>query len=89
MTITRIPPPASDKPRTGDTIYLVKLKGGEEKPFGSIAAIYTKYSVKDLGIEQQSLYDYGIDFERPYDGRKCTIKKDVVHRKKGGRKRPK
>jgi hypothetical protein len=87
--ITRITPPKNDKPRSGDTIYIVKLKDGTEKPFGSIAAIYTRFTAKDLGIEQQSLYDYGIDFERPYENKLCTIKKDVVHRKKGNRKRPK
>lgn len=89
MTITRITPPTTDKPRSGDTVYIVKLKTGIRKYFGSIAAIYTKLTSKEIGIEQQSLYDFGVDFEHPYEGKLCTIKKDIIHRKKGNRKPPK
>ena len=87
------PTKETDKPKKpkrsfGNTIFTVRLADGTEKPFGSIAAIYDIFTVKDLGISQQGLYDFGITEKHPYSNKRCSIKKSVIHRKKGNRKRP-
>ena len=72
--------------KAGSKIYLVSLtQDGTELPFGSVAAIYDKFTRFDLGVSQQRLYDFGIEPEKPYKNKKCVIKVMEISRKKGGR----
>lgn len=43
--------------------------------FGSLSAIYTKFSSKDLGIALGTLRNYGLKEEKPYQNSLCTIRK--------------
>lgn len=95
MTIIRTTIRPPEKPKAGSTIYHLHLKNASETIpvkvdyyFGSIASIYEAFTAAQLGIAQQSLYDYGITPERPYDNKICIISKSELKRKRGGRKKP-
>ena len=51
--------------------------------FGSIAAIFDKFSPEQLGVSKSRLWSYGLSPERPYRNDKCIIYRDELHRKKG------
>ena len=94
ITRTAIRPP--EKPKAGSTLYHLHLKNASETIpakvdfyFGSIASIYEAFTAGQLGIAQQSLYDFGITPERPYENSICMISKSELRRKKGGRRKPK
>lgn len=57
--------------------------------FGSIAAIFDKFTPKQLGVSKSRLWSFGITPERPYRNKVCTIYKGEIHRKKGSRTNPK
>lgn len=95
MPIIRTVIKQEEKPKAGSTIYHLHLKvTNTDIPFkvdyyfGSIASIYDAFTAAYLGIAQQSLYDYGITPERPYENKICTISKSELKRKRGGRKKP-
>jgi len=93
ITRTTIRPP--QKPKAGSTLYHLHLKVTNttipfkvDYYFGGIAAIYEAFTTAQLGIAQQSLYDYGITPEKPYENKICVISKSELKRKRGGRKKP-
>ena len=74
-------------------IYKVAFKKapfeGEGEPagkteffFGSLSAIYDMFSSAEIGCKVQRLWNIKITEEKPYIGRKCTITKEVLARKK-------
>ncbi|MFJ1365568.1 hypothetical protein ACILDU_03880 [Capnocytophaga canimorsus] len=69
----------------GVTIYHVQFSEGENYYFGSISAIYDHFTKEELGISKNSLWNFGIEENKPYKNRKCTIFKGIIHRKKGNR----
>lgn len=94
ITRTTIKPP--EKPKAGSTLYHLHMKSANtvipckvDFYFGSIAAIYDAFTAAQLGIAQQSLYDFGVTPERPYENKICTISKSELKRKRGGRSKPK
>lgn len=72
----------------GDTIYHVCLGGQLNRYFGSIAAIYDVFTRQDIGVTKERLWAYGIEEDKPYQNKKCVIRKGVIHRKRTDRKRP-
>jgi hypothetical protein len=78
----------SQRTINGNTIYNVKI-GDENHYFGSIAAIFDKFTPEQLGVSKSRLWSYGIKPERPYKNKICTIYKSEIHRKKGNRKNSK
>ena len=95
MPIIRTTIKPQEKPKAGSTLYHLHFK--ESHPtipakldhyFGSIASIYEAFTAAQLGIAQQSLYDYGVTPERPYENKICTISKSEIKRKRGGRRKP-
>ena len=50
---------------------------GQHYYFGSLSAIYTKFSSKDLGIALGTLRNYGLK-EEPYQNSLCTIRKGFL-----------
>lgn len=95
MPIIRTNIKPQEKPKSGSTLYHLHLKN--ENPvipakvdfyFGSIASIYEAFTAAQLGIAQQSLYDFGITPERPYENKTCIISKSELKRKRGGRRKP-
>ena len=50
---------------------------GQHYYFGSLSAIYTKFSPKDLGIALGTLRNYGLKEEKPYQNSLCTDRKST------------
>ena len=95
MPIIRTVIKQEEKPKAGSTLYHLHLKVTNtaipfkvDYYFGSIASIYDAFTAGQLGIAQQSLYDFGITPERPYENKICTISKSELKRKRGGRRKP-
>lgn len=51
---------------------------GRHSYFGSLKAIYTKFSYDDIGITYGSLRNFGISDEKPYVNTKCVIRKGTL-----------
>lgn len=80
--------PSGEKVIPGEKVIHVEFKSGGRHYFGSIAAIYEVFTPDTLGIAQQSLYDYGLTPDKPYDNKVCSIYEGAIKRKKGNRKNP-
>lgn len=50
--------------------------------FGSLAAIYETFSAAQIGCRVSRLWNLKITPEKPYLGRKCTITKEPLSRKR-------
>lgn len=72
----------------GNTIYHVCLGDNEHYYFGSIAAIYDKFTPEQLGVSLSRLWSFGITEEHPYNNKICTIFCSTIHRKKTNRINP-
>lgn len=46
--------------------------------FGSLSAIYTKFSAKELGIALGTLRNYGLKEGKPYKNSLCIIRKGIL-----------
>lgn len=69
----------------GNTIYHVQFGDDDNHYFGSIAAIFDKFTPEQLGVSKSRLYSYAVTPERPYRNKVVIIRKEVMHRKKGNR----
>jgi hypothetical protein len=69
----------------GNTIYHVSFGDDDNHYFGSIAAIFDKFTPEQLGVSKSRLYSYAVTPERPYRNKVVIIRKEVMHRKKGNR----
>jgi hypothetical protein len=69
-------------------VYKVSLKepidGKPDYIFGSLSAIYDTFTPYQIGCKVQRLWNIKITEDNPYIGRKCTITKELLHRKKQG-----
>lgn len=65
-------------------IIHLELKSGEHYFFGSIAAIYTRFTAKEIGVAASTLYHYGLSDNNAYTNKACTISKAEVIRKANG-----
>ena len=72
----------------GTTIYHVSFGDDDNHYFGSIAAIYDHFTPQELGVSKARLWAYGITEEKPYQNKKCVIRKGIIHRKKTNRTPP-
>jgi hypothetical protein len=70
----------------GNTIYHVQFGDDDNHYFGSIAAIFDRFTPKQLGVSKSRLYSFEVTPERPYKNKVVIIRKEVMHRKKGNRK---
>jgi hypothetical protein len=50
--------------------------------FGSLAAIYDAFTAQQIGCGVSRLWNVKITPEKPYFGRRCTITKEPVSRKR-------
>lgn len=51
---------------------------GQHFYFGSLSAIYTKFTANELGIALGTLRNYGLKENKPYKNSLCTIRKGGV-----------
>lgn len=72
----------------GKTIYHVSFGDDENFYFGSLAAVYDRFTPSELGVSLARLYDVAITPEKPYRNDKCIILKGILQRKKTNRKAP-
>lgn len=67
-------------------IYRVEFKepvnGKTDYFFGSLSAIFVSFTPVEIGCGVRRLWNIGVTEERPYVGRKCTITKEPLSRKK-------
>lgn len=50
--------------------------------FGSLSAIYEQFDRNDIGCGVARLWNLGVSEGKPYIGRRCTITREAVVRKK-------
>ena len=60
---------------------------GEHRYFGSVANIYEYSTAEQLGISYGALRNYGLSSDKPYQNKKCIIRKGVLLSKSGNRGR--
>lgn len=72
----------------GNTIYHVSFGDDDNHYFGSLAAIYDRFTPKEIGVSLARLYDINITPDKAYKNDKCIIRKGVLMRKKTNRKNP-
>lgn len=54
--------------------------------FTSLAAIYDQFDKRDIGCQVTRLWNLKITLDSPYRGRRCTITKEPVARKRRSQK---
>lgn len=59
-------------------VHVELLADGSHHYFGSLAAIYEKFSKEEIGITYGSLRNYGLSAENPYRNKCCIIRKGVL-----------
>lgn len=73
-----------------NTIYVVEFRGCiDELPeatrtwyFSSVAAIYEKFTVNDIGCDLHNLWNNGVAKGKVYTNAKVKITKQTIHAKK-------
>ena len=50
--------------------------------FGSVAAIFDRFTPDELGVSLTTLWNYGLAPDRPYKNNRCAIYRGKVQRKK-------
>lgn len=51
---------------------------GQHHYYGSLSAIYTKFTPKELGVALGTLRNYGVNEEKPYQNSLCVIRKGIL-----------
>ncbi len=76
----------------GEThIYRVSFRdvpegeGGRDFFFTSLAAIYTRFTVAQVGCAVTRLWNVGVSGGTPYDGRMCRITREPLYSKRQGK----
>lgn len=53
--------------------------------FGSVAAIFDRFTPDELGVSLTTLWNYGLAPDRPYKNNRCAIYRGNIDRKKHGK----
>ena len=67
------------------TIIHVETADGRHEYFGSVSAIYDRFSREEIGISLAALWNYGVTEDHPYRNKLVTIRRGIVYRKKKSR----
>jgi hypothetical protein len=59
------------------TVVHVEI-AGQHFYFGSLTAIYTRFTKEQLGVALGTLRNYRVAGDKPYQNSKCTIRKGVL-----------
>lgn len=57
----------------------------EHHYYGSIANMYEYFDAETLGITYGALRNYGLSAQKPYQNKKCIIRKGMLLQKRGNR----
>lgn len=52
--------------------------GGEHFYFGSLSAVYTRFTSKELGVALGTLRNYTVRENNPYQNSRCIIRKGTL-----------
>lgn len=74
--------------KNGCKIYHVAFGDDDNHYFGSLAAVFDRFTPSELGVSLSRLYAFGIAPGKPFRNDKCIIRKSTIQRKKTRRKRP-
>jgi len=61
---------------------------GQHHYFGSIYAIFSSFTPKQIGAGYSTVRNFKVEFEKPYVNKICIIRKGEINRKKGNRTAP-
>lgn len=64
------------------------VNGSRHHYFGCIAAIYLRFTNKEVGVSAKTLYKHRLTPESVYYNNKCTIRKGSVVRSPSNRQQP-
>ena len=70
----------------GSTIFRVEFRAGGNHNFDTIAAIFEMFEPRTLGVTASRLYHIGIQPEKPYKNKICTISKELLLIKKSSKR---
>lgn len=59
-------------------VHLELLNNNSHYYFGSLAAIYEKFSKEEVGISYGSLRNFGLSADKPYMNKLCIIRKGYL-----------
>lgn len=59
-------------------VHLELLIDNSHHYFGSLAAIYERFTKEQIGISYGSLRNYGLSADKPYKNKFCTIRKGIL-----------
>lgn len=59
-------------------VHVELLRDNSHHYFGSLAAIYEKFSKEEIGISYGSLRNYGLSPEKSYKNKLCVIRKGTL-----------
>ena len=59
-------------------VHVELLCNNSHHYFGSLAAIYEKFTKEEIGIAYGSLRNYGLSAEKPYQNKLCIIRKGYL-----------
>jgi hypothetical protein len=62
--------------------FIEPVNGKTDYIFGSLAAIFDVFSPEQIGCKVTRLWNLKIFEDKPYAGRKCTVSKEPLHRKR-------
>lgn len=74
---------ANDKKQERMVVHLEI--GGQHYYYGNLKALCDSWDKDTIGVSYGYLRNYGLDSNKPYCGKKCTIRKGVIitsHREK-------
>lgn len=71
----------AESKRPVTVVHLQLNVGDQHFYFGSLSAIYERFSPEVLGVALQTLYQHRIQSGKPYRNERCIIRKGIVHRK--------
>lgn len=61
--------------------FLVPVDGRTEYYFSSLAAIFERFSVEQIGCALSTLWNCNIDIHRPKTTRRCVISREPIYNK--------
>ena len=62
--------------------FYLPIDGKKEYFFGSMSAIYERFTKEQIGCDVRNLWNCRIREGRPYKGQRCTISREPLYRKK-------
>lgn len=66
----------ADKKQERAVVHLEK--DGKHYYYGNLKALCDNWAKEDIGVSYNYLKNYNLSPDKPYEGRKCTIRKGII-----------